>query len=59
MKCDLCNEQLDNSEELKKHMEQAHPMGEAEEDVAGLERPDMLGDTPEESAAIEAPLPTH
>jgi hypothetical protein len=55
MKCDICNQQVDNSEELQKHMEQAHPTGAGD----NLERPDLLGDTPEESAAEETPLPTH
>jgi len=55
MKCDICNQNVDNSEELQKHMEQAHPTSVAD----NLERPDMLGDTPEESAAVEGPLPTH
>jgi hypothetical protein len=55
MKCDICNEHVENSEELQKHMEAAHPAGVGD----NLERPDLLGDTPEESAAVEAPLPTH
>ena len=55
MKCDICNQHVDNSEELHNHMEQAHPAGAGDT----LERPDLLGDTPEESAAAETPLPTH
>ena len=55
MKCDICNQDVENPEQLQKHMEQAHPTGAADT----LERPDLLGDTPEESAAVEAPLPTH
>jgi hypothetical protein len=54
MKCDICNQHVDNSEELQKHMEQAHPAGAGD----NLESPDLLGDTPEESAAVETPLPT-
>jgi hypothetical protein len=55
MKCDICDQHVENSEELQKHMEQAHPSGAGD----NLERPDLLGDTPEESAAAEPPLPTH
>ena len=52
MNCDICGQKVDNSEELKKHMEAAHAtsMGET---------PDMLGDTAEESAAHEVAKPTH
>ena len=59
MKCDLCNQSVENSEELQKHMELAHPAGAGDKAVNDLERPDLLGDTPEESAADEAPLPIH
>jgi hypothetical protein len=52
--CDICGQDVENSEELKKHMEQAHPTG-----VGDLETPDLLGDTPEESAASETRQPTH
>jgi hypothetical protein len=54
MKCDICDQHVENSEELQKHTEAAHPAG-----AGDLEKPDLLGDTPEESAAVEAPLPTH
>jgi len=59
MKCDLCNQSVENSEELQKHMELAHPAGAGNNSVKDLERPDLLGDTPEESADVEPPLPTH
>ena len=55
MKCDICGQGVENSEDLEKHMELAHPTGAAD----NLERPDLLGDTPEESAAAELPQPTH
>lgn len=54
MKCDICGQSVSNPEELKKHMEQAHPKG-----VDDLETPDLLGDTPEESAVADVPKPTH
>lgn len=28
MKCDICDQEFANSEEVKAHKEQAHPMGE-------------------------------
>jgi hypothetical protein len=54
MDCDICGQDVENSEELKKHMEQAHPTG-----VGDPETPDLVGDTPEESAASEIRQPTH
>ena len=54
MKCDICRQEVGNSEELQKHMELTHPAGSE-----NLEKPDLLGDTPEESAAIEVAQPTH
>lgn len=42
MKCDLCDEEFANSEEVKRHKEQVHPMGEE----AG-EKPDLI-ETPDE-----------
>jgi hypothetical protein len=54
MKCDICGQAVDNSEELQKHTEREHPVG-----GDNLESPDLMGDTPEESTAAEAPLPTH
>ena len=55
MKCDICDQHVENSEELQKHIEQAHPTSVGDD----LEKPDLLGDTPEESAVVEPPLPTH
>jgi hypothetical protein len=54
MNCDICNQEVENSEELRKHMERAHPTG-----VGDLEKPDLLGDTAEESAASEVRQATH
>jgi hypothetical protein len=31
VKCDLCNEEFANSEEVKRHKEQVHPMGDGKE----------------------------
>jgi len=54
MKCGICGQELESSDALEAHNEQMHPAGTTE-----LESPDLLGDTPEESAAVETPLATH
>jgi hypothetical protein len=51
MKCDICGQDVDNSEELQKHKEQEHPAGVGDKSVDNLEKPDLLGDTSKESAA--------
>ena len=55
MKCELCQKEFNNTDELKRHMEQVHPMDEA--DV-----PDMKDENPEvkrekEDPEVEMPLP--
>lgn len=42
MRCDICDQEFANSEEVKRHKELAHPMGEEEG-----EKPDLM-ETPEE-----------
>jgi hypothetical protein len=37
MKCDLCDQEFANSEEVKRHKEQMHPMGEGDG-----EKPDLM-----------------
>jgi hypothetical protein len=54
MECDICGQDVENSEELLSHMERAHPAGQGD-----LEMPDHLGETPGESAEREVPKPTH
>jgi hypothetical protein len=54
MKCDVCSQEVGNSEELQKHKELTHPAG-----ADNLEKPDLLGDTSDESGAIEVAQPTH
>lgn len=39
MKCEVCDQEFVNSEELKRHMEESHPMGEEEG-----EKPDLMDD---------------
>jgi hypothetical protein len=57
MKCDICGEEVENKEALLAHLEQVHPAG-SDKSTDGLETPDLLGDTPQESAAAASPLPT-
>ncbi len=59
MKCDICGQDVENSEDLQKHNELAHPTGAGDTSEDNLEKPDLLGDTPEESAAAEIPKVTH
>lgn len=55
MECEICGTEVENSQELEKHKERMHPPSEGD----NLERPDLLGDTPEESAETETPKATH
>jgi hypothetical protein len=59
MKCDICSLEMENSEELRKHKERVHPQGRGDRPMDELETPDLLGDTPEESATSDAPKATH
>ncbi|HVC76017.1 MAG TPA: hypothetical protein VND96_05805 [Candidatus Micrarchaeaceae archaeon] len=58
MKCDVCSQEVGTSEELRKHKELTHPAG-AEDLAEDLEKPELLGDTPEESAAVEVAQAAH
>ena len=51
MKCDICGEELGNSEALAKHKEQMHPMGEKEDGAREMETPGV------EEQEIEEPSP--
>lgn len=54
--CDICGQEAKNSDELEKHKEHVHPP----DNTAGqVERPDLLGDTPEESSESTNPQPLH
>ena len=59
MECDICGQNVENSEDLQKHKERAHPTGMGDRSMDNLEKPDLLGDTPEESATSEIPKATH
>lgn len=45
MKCDICDQEFANSEEVKRHKEQVHPIGEGDG-----EKPDLM---PEENEKPE------
>jgi hypothetical protein len=51
LKCDICDQEFANSEEVKNHKEQVHPMGEGDGEKPDLmENPDMK---PQESEMPE------
>jgi hypothetical protein len=50
MKCDICDQEFANSEEVKAHKERDHPMGGQKD--ADLENPDMM-DKDSESEPVE------
>ncbi len=55
MKCDMCDQEFANSEEVKRHKEQVHPMGEdAGEKPDLMETPGMNGMEPDSSEMPEA-----
>jgi len=41
VKCDICGEELENSEALAKHNERMHPMGQKEDGDREMETPAM------------------
>jgi hypothetical protein len=48
VKCEICNAEIANSEELKAHMEREHPLGERDDEE--LESPDLAPDKEHEPA---------
>ena len=59
MECDICGQNVENAEDLQKHKERAHPTGMGDKSIDNLEKPDLLGDTPEESTTSGIPKATH
>ena len=49
MKCEICDQEVANSEEMKAHMEREHPLAERGDEE--LEKPDML-----EEQELPAPI---
>jgi len=59
MKCGICGQGVENSDALEAHNQLVHPVGVGDKPGDALETPDLLGATPEQSAAAETPQPTH
>jgi hypothetical protein len=53
VKCDLCDKEFNNSEELMQHKEQVHPTDERETDEA--ENPEVKREVPDSD--VEMPTP--
>ena len=53
MECDICGQEVDNSEDLARHLERLHPTYEGNKPVENGEKPDFV--TRPESESIEAP----
>ncbi|MDQ2944101.1 MAG: hypothetical protein M3R21_10600 [Candidatus Dormibacteraeota bacterium] len=49
MKCDICGQDVENLEDLKKHKEEVHPAAETVKPEEYVERPDVVADAPDES----------
>jgi hypothetical protein len=48
MKCDVCGQEVANSEELKAHQERVHPMSSGDGEMPDmLDRPEAGSDMPE------------
>jgi hypothetical protein len=57
VKCDLCDKEFNNSEELKSHKEQVHPMDEREMPDVDSENPEIEREmTDSEPAEMPAPV---
>jgi hypothetical protein len=52
MKCNVCDQEFANSEDLKRHQEQSHPMGDVEGKDPELEQPDLM-----ENPVVNMPEP--
>ena len=48
MKCDICDQEFANSEEVKRHKEQVHPMGEGGEKPDPAETPNEMPEPAEQ-----------
>ena len=55
MKCDLCDKEFNNSEELKRHKEQEHPIDQRKEPDMDRENPEIKREMPE--SEVEMPTP--
>jgi hypothetical protein len=51
VKCDLCGREFNNSDELKQHKEEVHPMDEGKVPDRDEENPEIERDMPESEPA--------
>ncbi|MDQ6719891.1 MAG: C2H2-type zinc finger protein [Candidatus Dormibacteraeota bacterium] len=56
MKCDMCGKEFNNSEELKQHKEQVHPMDKGETPDIDRENPEIKREVAD-SDQVEMPPP--
>ena len=57
MKCDICDEEFANSEEVKLHKERVHPIDERNSgEEENLESPDNMDAEPERPEPIVRPV---
>ena len=56
MKCDLCGKEFNNSEELKEHKEQVHPMDESGAPDMDKENPEIKREVPDSEPVVEMPV---
>jgi hypothetical protein len=56
VKCEMCDMEFNNSEELKRHQEQAHPKDEGQADDADRENPEIKREMPG-SDPVDMPTP--
>lgn len=58
MECEICGQEVDNSEDLKKHLERLHPAADRSDSELKepdmLEKPDLMG---EPEPDLETPEP--
>ena len=54
MKCDLCNAEFANSEEVKRHKEEMHPMGDGK-DPDIMETPGMSDSVEQNESEVPGP----
>ena len=55
MKCDVCQKEFNNSEELKQHKEQVHPIDESDTPDMDQENPEVKREMDPER--VEMPTP--
>jgi hypothetical protein len=55
VKCNQCDQEFANSEDLKRHQEQSHPMGDVEGKEHELETPDLVENSAMDGAVTRNP----